>query len=53
LVILDSNIVIYLLQKNLAIDDVFAEDAQYCISLVTYMETLTYNFASEKEEQFV
>ena len=52
-VILDSNIVIYLSQKKLSIDEVFKEDKEYCISLVTYMEILSYNFPSKEEEQFI
>lgn len=52
-VILDSNIVIYLSQKKLSIDEVFEDDKDYCISLVTYMEILSYNFPSKEEEAFV
>ena len=52
-VILDSNIVIYLSQKKLSIDEVFEEGKEYCISLVTYMEILSYNFPSKEEEQFI
>ena len=52
-VILDSNIVIYLSQQKLSIDEVFDEGKEYAISLVTYMEILSYNFPSKEEEQFV
>ncbi len=52
-VILDSNIVIYISQQKLSIDEVFEDDKEYAISLVTYMEILSYNFLSKKEEQFV
>ena len=52
-VILDSNIVIYLSQKKLSINEVFEEGKEYCISLVTYMEILSYNFPSKEEEQFI
>ena len=52
-VILDSNIIIYLSQKKLSIDEVFEDNKDYCISLVTYMEILSYNFPSKKEEEFV
>jgi predicted nucleic acid-binding protein len=50
LVILDSNIVIYLSQRKLSIDDVFDNDKEYAISLVTYMEILSYNLSSREEE---
>ncbi len=52
-VILDSNIVIYLSQKKLSIDEVFEDDKEYAISLVTYMEILSFNFPSKEEERFV
>ena len=52
-VILDSNIVIYLSQKKLSIDEIFQENREYSISLVTYMEILSYNFPSTEEEDFV
>lgn len=52
-VILDSNIVIYLSQKKLSVNEVFEENKSYSISLVTYMEILSYNFPSKEEEQFV
>jgi predicted nucleic acid-binding protein len=52
-VVLDSNIVIYLSQKKLSIDEVFEDDKKYSISLVTYMEILSYNFPSKAEEEFV
>ena len=52
-VLLDSNIIIYLSQKKLAIDEVFENDMYYSISLITYMEILSYNFSSQEEEKFV
>ena len=52
-VLLDSNIVIYLSQKKLAIDDIFEEHKSYSISLITYMEILSYNFPTKEEEDFV
>ena len=52
-VVLDTNIVIYLSQKKLSIDKVLGDSNDYCISLVTYMEILSYNFHSKKEEQFI
>ncbi len=52
-VLLDSNIVIYLSQKKLAIDEVFEEHKTYSISIITYMEILSYNFIDKEEEAFV
>lgn len=52
-ILLDSNIVIYLSQKKLSINEVFKENTNYSISLVTYMEILSYNFPTQEEEQFV
>jgi predicted nucleic acid-binding protein len=52
-VILDSNIVIYLSQKKLSIDEIFEDGKRYNISLVTYMEILSYNFPSKEEENFI
>lgn len=52
-ILLDSNIVIYLSQKKLSINEVFEENINYSISLVTYMEILSYNFPTQEEEQFV
>ncbi len=50
-VILDSNIVIYISQQKLSIDEVFKDDKEYAISLVTYMEILSYNFLSKEKEK--
>ena len=52
-IILDSNIVIYLSQKKLALNDIFEEHKNYSISLITYMEILSYNFPTQEEENFV
>jgi len=52
-VLLDSNIVIYLSQKKLSINEVFEANKEYYISLVTYMEILSYNFPSKEEEEFI
>ncbi|MDQ7083486.1 MAG: type II toxin-antitoxin system VapC family toxin [Sulfurovum sp.] len=34
-------------------DEVFEEDKSYYISLITYMEILSYNFTSKNEEGFI
>jgi len=52
-ILLDSNIVIYLSQKKLAINEVFEEHKTYSISIITYMEILSYNFSDKEEEAFV
>lgn len=52
-VLLDSNILIYLSQKKLTLDEVFEEDYQYYISIISYMEILSYNFTSKDEEKFI
>ena len=52
-VLLDSNIIIYLSQRKLDIDDVFDEDTNYNISLITYMEILSYKFSIKQEEEFI
>ena len=52
-ILLDSNILIYLSQKKLSIEEVFDKKSNYFISLVTYMEILSYSFSSKDEEQFV
>jgi len=52
-VLLDSNIIIYLSQKKLTVDEVFEETKNYSISLITYMEILSYNFPTQEEEQFI
>ena len=52
-VLLDSNIVIYLSQRKLSINEVIDDDKQYAISLITYMEILSYNFTNKDEEEFI
>lgn len=52
-VLLDSNIIIYLSQKKLTVDEVFEETKNYSISLITYMEILSYKFPTQEEEQFI
>jgi predicted nucleic acid-binding protein len=52
-ILIDSNIMIYLSQDKLSIDEVFKEDGKYYISLISYMEILSYNFTSKIEEDFI
>lgn len=51
--ILDSNTIIYLSKELIKIDDVFADDDEYAVSIITYMEVLGYEFASQDEEDFI
>ena len=52
-ILLDSNILIYLSKKKLTIDQVFEDNYNYYISIISYMEILSYNFTSEQEEEFI
>jgi len=52
-ILLDSNIVIYLSQNKLSIDEVLEDDKEYAVSIITYMEILSYNFPSTQEENFI
>ena len=52
-VLLDSNILIYLSKKKLTIDEVFEDNYSYYISIISYMEILSFNFTSEQEEEFI
>ena len=51
--LLDSNIIIYLSKERISIDEVFANDERYAVSVITYMEVLGYDFASHREEHFI
>jgi len=52
-ILIDSNIIIYLSKGILSIDEVFEDENEYYISLITYMEILSYTFGSIEEEQFI
>jgi predicted nucleic acid-binding protein len=52
-IVLDTNIVIYLSQKKLTIDAVFSESKEYTISIITYMEVLSYHFPTREEKDFM
>jgi len=49
-VLLDSNIIIYLSQGKIAVDDLIHENSAYFISVITFMEVLGYDFESTDEE---
>ena len=52
-VLLDSNIIVYLSKNELDIDKVFDDKKRYFISIITYMETLGFNFQASDEKDFV
>ncbi len=51
--ILDTNIIIYLSQGEMKIQDFASVGDKLCISAITYMEALGYPFKTTKEELFV
>lgn len=51
--ILDSNTIIYLSKELVKIDDIFTDNENYAVSVITYMEVLGYEFASQNEENFI
>jgi len=53
MILLDSNIVIYLSQGKLKIDDVFSSNDRYAVSIVTYMEIFSYALTSKDEIEFL
>ena len=53
MILLDSNIIIYLSKRKLSVADVFSLDATYAVSIVTYMEIFSYVFADKAEEKFL
>ena len=54
MIILDTNIVIYLSKDLLDAKDIFSnKEASYGISIITYMEVLGYDFKDKSEEIFI
>ncbi len=53
LILLDTNIIIYLSKRELSSQEVFFKEDEYAISLVTYMEVLGFEFQNSEEERFV
>ena len=51
--LLDSNIIIYLSKRKINISDIFFDNTNYYISIITYMELLSYNFTNKKEEDLI
>ena len=50
MIVLDSNTIIYLSKKIIQIDDIFNDNDDYRISVITYMEILDYPFNCKEEE---
>ena len=53
MIVLDSNTIIYLSKKIIQIDDIFNDNDDYRISVITYMEILGYPFNCKEEELFI
>lgn len=53
MILLDSNTIIYLSKKIIKIDDIFNDNDDYRISVITYMEILGYTFSCKEEELFI
>lgn len=51
--LLDSNAIIYLSKRVITVDEIFIDNEEYAISVITYMEVLGYSFESEEEEDFI
>jgi len=51
--ILDTNIIIYLSQERLRISDIATKGDSLCLSIITYMESLGYQFKSKEDEIIV
>jgi len=50
---LDSNMIIYLSQGKITVDDLICDENQYFISVITYMEVLGYKFDSLYDEIYL
>jgi len=53
MILLDSNTIVYLSKEVITIDDVFDDNKEYGISVITYMEVLGYAFESIAEKKFI
>jgi predicted nucleic acid-binding protein len=52
MIVLDSNMVIYLSKGLVDLSDLPSDD-DYCVSIITYMEVMGYAFATEQEKRAV
>ncbi len=53
MILLDSNIVIYLSKRKLSVKELFSSDEKYAVSIVTYMEIFSYAFTDKDEEKLL
>jgi len=51
--LLDSNIIIYLSQGKLDVDEILSEYNEFFISIITYMEVLGYQFENQDEKELI
>ncbi len=49
-ILLNSNIIIYLQQKKLQLEDIPEQYTQFCASIINYMEVMGFPFESEQEK---
>jgi len=52
-VVLDSNIIIYLSKGQLNIEEIVERYDELCISIITYMEVMGFQFSDEEERQII
>ena len=53
MLLLDSNVLIYLSKELISIDDILEDNQRCAVSIISYMEVLGYNFDLKEEEEFV
>ncbi len=53
MVLLDSNIIIYLSQNIIDLDDIADDDSILTVSVITYIEVLGYPFSDETQRAFI
>jgi len=51
--LVDTNILVYLSQRKLRIDEISAKDVKLFISVITYMEAMGYSFKSVYEKNMM
>lgn len=50
-ILLDSNILIQLVNNEILSSEIFFEDCEYSVSVITYMEVMGFQFKNESEEK--
>lgn len=53
MVLLDSNIIIYLSKNLIDLDDIVDNDSILAVSVITYMEVLGYPFGDSRQKAFI